>query len=258
MPRTAKASDFKTPHTEYARTIPCEPLKISAPFLWLKQGLQDVFKAPLISLFYGVCFAIAAAGIEWLVYMQGSHLVIFPSLIIYMLIGPFLALGLYDASWQIEKQNNPKLFHSIKAIKRNGVSQWSFAVLLCVAMIFWMRIASLLHALYPEMQGASLQAFLPFLISGSVVGFIFSCLIFSMSAFSIPLMMERRVDMMTAVFTSFNAVKNNLGAMAVWATMIVLGLGFGFITAGIGMIITMPILGFATWHGYRQTISRKH
>lgn len=71
-------------------------------------------------------------------------------------------------------------------------------------------------------------------------------------------MMERRVDMMTAVFTSYNAVKNNLGAMVVWAGIIVMCIGFGFATAGIGMIIAMPVLGFATWHGYRQTISRKH
>ncbi len=258
MPRTAKPSDFKTPDSEYARTIPCAAIPFSAPLSWVKQGFADIFKAPIISFFYGICFALAAAGIEYLVYLQGSHLVIFPSLIVYMLIGPFLALGLYDASWQVEKHHKPKLFHSIKAIRRNGVSQWSFAVLLCVAMIFWMRVASLLHALYPEMQGASLQAFLPFLISGSVVGLIFSCVIFSISAFSIPLMMERRVDMMTAVFTSYNAVKNNLAPMILWALLIVLGIAIGFLTAGIGMIITMPVLGFATWHGYRQTIQRKH
>lgn len=258
MPRTAKPTDFKTPDHEYARTIPCESLPLTAPLQWIKLGLSDIFKAPVISFFYGVCFAIAAAAIEWLVYLQGSHLVIFPSLIVYMLIGPFLALGLYDASWQIEKQHQPKLFHSMKAIKRNGVSQWGFAILLCVAMIFWMRVASLLHALYPEMQGASLTAFLPFLVSGSVVGLIFSALIFSISAFSIPLMMERRVDMMTAVFTSFNAVKKNVAPMVLWAVLIALGIAFGFLTAGIGMILTMPILGFATWHGYRQTIHRKH
>ncbi|HBV77276.1 MULTISPECIES: DUF2189 domain-containing protein [Vibrio] len=258
MPRTAKSSDFKTPDHEYARTIPCETLSILAPFQWVKMGFRDLFKAPFISLFYGLCFAVASAAIEWLVYMQGSHLIIFPSLIVYMLIGPFLALGLYDASWQIEKNHKPKLLHSIKAIRRNGVSQWSFALLLCVAMIFWMRIAALLHALYPEMQGASLEAFLPFLVTGSVVGILFSCIIFAISAFSIPLMMERKVDMMTAVFTSYNAVKTNLGAMAVWATIIIFGITLGFLTAGIGMLITMPILGYATWHGYRSTIRRKH
>ncbi|MFV0575249.1 MAG: DUF2189 domain-containing protein [Vibrio sp.] len=263
MPRTAKTtdfkrSDFKTPDSEYARTIPCEKLTTFTAFHWLNLAIKDVFKAPFISFFYGICFALAAAGLEWLIYIQGSHLVILPGLIVYMLIGPFLALGLYDASWQIEKSHKPKLLHSIKAIKRNSVSQWSFAVLLCVAMIFWMRVAALLHALYPEMQGASLEAFLPFLAIGSIAGLIFASLIFAMSAFSIPLMMERRVDMMTAVFTSFNAVKSNIPAMIVWASIIVIGVAFGVVTAGVGMILTMPILGFATWHGYRETVKRKH
>ncbi len=71
-----------------------------------------------------------------------------PSLVVYMLIGPFLALGLYDAAWEREKGHKPSLFHSMKAIGRNSTSQWAFAVLLAVAMIFWMRIAALLHALY--------------------------------------------------------------------------------------------------------------
>ncbi|MBD1576248.1 DUF2189 domain-containing protein [Vibrio sp. S11_S32] len=258
MPRTAKSSDFKVPDNQYARTIPCNHIATFAPLGWLKKGATDLIHAPMVSLFYGLCFALAAAGIEWVVFLQGSHLVVFPSLIVYMLIGPFLALGLYDASWQMEKNNPPKLLHSMFAIRRNSVSQWSFAVMLCVAMIFWMRIASLLHAIYPEMQGAPLSHFMPFLVTGSVVGIIFSCLIFSISAFSIPLMMERRVDVMTAVFTSFNAVKHNLSAMMVWAALIVVGLLIGFATAGIGMLITMPILGFATWHGYRATIQRKH
>ncbi|NMT56916.1 DUF2189 domain-containing protein, partial [Vibrio parahaemolyticus] len=138
-------------------------------------------------------FMAAAIGIVLLVQWQGTHLVVMPSLIIYMLIGPFLALGLYDASWERERGHKASLFHSMKAIGRNSTSQWAFAVLLAVCMIFWMRIAALLHALYPSVQGAPLSEFLPFLVIGSLVGFVLACVVFSISAFSIPLMMERRV-----------------------------------------------------------------
>ncbi len=265
MPRVAKNSDFhnsKVPNHEYARTIPCHQITARAPFTWLLQGCQDFIKAPLVSLFYGLCFAVAAAAIEWLVYQQSTHLaahlVIFPSLIVYMLLGPFLALGLYDASWQVEKGHKAQLFHSIKAINRNAVSQWSFAVLLCVVMIFWMRIASLLHALYPDIQGVPLTEYMPFLITGTLVGALIASIIFTISVFSLPLMMERRVDIMTAIFTSFNAVQHNIGAMLVWAGVIVLLVAIGFASAGAGMVIIMPILGYATWHGYRATIKRKH
>ena len=71
-------------------------------------------------------------------------------------------------------------------------------------------------------------------------------------------MMERRVDVMTAVFSSFNAVKSNIPAMIVWALLICGGILVGFATYGIGMLFTMPILGYATWHGYHETIKKKH
>ena len=213
---------------------------------------------PFISTFYGLCFAAAAVAIVLLVQWQGTHLVILPSLVVYMLIGPFLALGLYDAAWQREKGHAPTLFHSMKAIGRNSVSQWAFAVLLVIAMVFWMRVAALIHALYPSVQGAPLSEFAPFLLVGSIAGAVIASVIFSISAFSIPLMMERRVDIMTAVFTSYHAVISNIPAMIVWATLICCGILVGFATYGIGMIFTMPILAYATWHGYHATIKKKH
>ncbi|MDN2482120.1 DUF2189 domain-containing protein [Vibrio agarivorans] len=262
MPRTYNSSDFDTKQKqsdhEYARTIPCNTLSISAPFHWLALGLNDFVRMPIISAFYGLCFMAAAIGIVLLVQWQGTHLVIMPSLIVYMLIGPFLALGLYDASWQREKGHKASLAHSMKAIGRNSSSQWAFAVLLAVAMIFWMRIAALLHAIYPSVQGAPLSDFLPFLVIGSVIGAVLAAVVFSISAFSIPLMMERRVDMMTAVFTSVNAVRSNIGAMIVWAGIIGGGILLGFATYGIGMLFTMPILGYGTWHAYHATIKKKH
>ncbi|MGC9460664.1 DUF2189 domain-containing protein [Vibrio genomosp. F10] len=263
MPRTVNPTDFepkdnKIPDSEYARTLPCNQLSVSAPFHWLSLGLHDFIRMPLISMLYGVCFMAAAIGIVLLVQWQGTHLVVMPSLIVYMLIGPFLALGMYDASWEREKGHKPSLIHSMKAITRNSTSQWAFAVLLTVAMIFWMRVAALIHALYPAVQGASLTEFAPFLIIGSMAGFVFAVIIFSISAFSIPLMMEKRVDVMTAVFSSFNAVKSNIPAMIVWALVITGGILIGFATYGIGMFFTMPILGYATWHGYHETIKKKH
>ncbi|GAB2642296.1 DUF2189 domain-containing protein [Vibrio panuliri] len=264
MPRTVnnpselKPERKEVPNHEYARTYPANTVSISAPFHWLALGLHDFVRMPIISAFYGLCFMAAAIGIVLLVQWQGTHLVIMPSLVVYMLIGPFLALGLYDASWERERGHTPSLFHSIKAIGRNSSSQWAFAVLLAVCMIFWMRIAALLHALYPSVQGAPLTDFLPFLVIGSMVGLVLACVVFSISAFSIPLMMERRVDMMTAVFTSFNAVRSNISAMVVWAAIICGGVLIGFATYGIGMLFTMPILGYATWHGYHEVIKKKH
>lgn len=262
MPRTMNPSDMhdkkkEVPNSQYARTIPCNQLSVSAPFHWLSLGLHDLIRMPLISAFYGLCFMAAAISIVLLIQWQGTHLVVMPALVVYMLIGPFLALGLYDASWEREQGKDARLWHSMKAIGRNSTSQWAFVVLLTVAMIFWMRIAALLHVFYPSVQGAPLGDFLPFLIIGTIVGAVIAAIIFSISAFSIPLMMEKNVDMMSAVFTSFNAVKSNIPAMIVWAAIISGGILIGFATYGVGMLVTMPILGYGTWHAYHATIKRE-
>lgn len=244
-------------HSDYARTIPCHKLDNGAPFRWISLGIKDFFQLPSITFFYGFCFMMAAIAVVQVTQWQGTHLIVLPSLVVFMLLGPFLALGLYDASWQREKGNQANLFHSIKAIKRNSTSQWAFAVLLTVAMIFWMRIAALLHVLYPQVEGAPFADYIPFLLINAAIGLVFAGGIFSLAAFSIPLMMERRVDVMTAIFTSFHAVRNNITVMIIWAAIICIGTLIGFISYGIGMLFVIPVLGYGTWHAYRETITRK-
>ena len=78
--------------------------------------------------------------------------------------------------------------------------------------------------------------------------------VFCASAFSLPMMMDRRADAITAVLTSVNAVRNNKLPMLVWGSILVLSVLICFATAFLGMLVIMPLLGYATWHGYRQTI----
>ncbi|HMB40052.1 MAG TPA: hypothetical protein VKO85_13325, partial [Wenzhouxiangellaceae bacterium] len=65
---------------------------------------------------------------------------------------------------------------------------------------------------------------------------------------------DRDADMVTACITSVNAVLRNKPAMIVWIALIVLLTGLGFATAGVGLIVVIPLLGYATWHGYVETI----
>jgi uncharacterized membrane protein len=95
---------------------------------------------------------------------------------------------------------------------------------------------------------------LPFLAIGSLIGTVFALITFTFSAFSMPMLMDRRIDAITAVVTSINAVLRNKRAMIVWAVLIVVAVAIGFATAMLGLAITMPVIGYATWHGYRETI----
>ena len=240
-----------------ARVIPCKQLAMSDPLKWLALGLKDAQRAPILTLFFGVIFAAIPWFITYLVELTGWHLVIMPAIVCFILIGPFLAAGLYDVSWELEKNHVPSLWHSIKAIKRNAVNEWGLGILLMVLMIFWLRIASVIHALYPTYLDPNWENLMPFLAVGTVVGAGFTLLVFFISAFTQPILMERKVDLATAVLTSMNAVWSNKAPMLLWACIILVTVLIGFATWFIGFVFLMPLIGYATWHGYIDTIETK-
>ena len=134
-------------------------------------------------------------------------------------------MGLYDIAWEMEKEHKPTLAHSLnQCFAIRPVS--GFAILLMVIMIVWMRLLHLCMLCIQRMLIQPLKNYLP-LTLGSFIGAIMLALAFSISAFSPQIMMERRIDVMTAVFTSVNAVKNNVGAMLVWAFCIMFLVALG-------------------------------
>ncbi|NTS77935.1 DUF2189 domain-containing protein [Catenovulum sp. SM1970] len=242
---------------EMGRVIPCNELDWGDPVKWLRLGLLDMTRAPLITMFYGIFFTLIPLTITYFVSLTDNHLVIAPAMVCFMVVGPFLAAGLYDVSWEFKKGHTPSLWHSIKAIHRNTVNEIAFAILLLVVMIFWLRVASLIHALYPPYVGDDLTELMPFLIVGSVVGGVLACVVFLISAFTQPILVERKVDLMTAVLSSINAVWSNKGVMLLWASIIVTCVVIGFATAFLAFIVLMPLLGFASWHAYMDAIATK-
>ena len=135
--------------------------------------------------------------------------------------------------------------------------EWGFSILLMVLMIFWLRVASLIHALYPNYLDPTLQNILPFLAVGTVVGAALTILVFFITAFTQPILMERKVDIATAVLTSMNAVWVNKIPMLIWGGIIFTAVAIGFVTGFIGFIFLMPLIGYASWHAYIDAIETK-
>jgi len=241
----------------FARVIPCNTIAYANIGKWLFLGWQDMKSAPFIAMSYGLLFAAIPWFISYLVSLTGQHLVILPALVCFVMLGPVLAAGLYDVSWELEKGHLPSFRHSAKAMSRNSVNEWAFALLLLVIMIFWLRIASLIHALYPPYIDENFESLLPFLTLGTLVGVAFTGLVFFITAFTQPVLMERRVDLATAVMTSINAVKTNFNVMMLWAGVILLSVLLGFATFFVGFVFLMPLIGFASWHAYIDTIAVK-
>ena len=118
----------------------------------------------------------------------------------------------------------------------------------------WVRAGSAVEIFFPEQTEPSRETLIAFFAIGRAVGTIFAVGVFAASAFALPMLVDRRADAITAVVTSVNAVLRNKRAMLVWALLIVVSVAVGFATALIGLAVTMPLIGHATWHAYRETI----
>lgn len=243
--------------TEYARTIECNTLDASSPFRWIALAVADFFATPFISIGYGIIFSIIPFATLHLFSTEANPMFIIPMVVGLTLIGPIFASGLYDVAWELEKGHKPSFSHSFKSLLRNQVGLWGFAVILLLILTLWVRLASLVFVLYPTASDPALMELAVFLGLGSIIGGALSMVVLVISAFTPQIIMERRVDIMTAVFTSANAVKNNFFVMCIWGAIIIIAVGIGFLTSAIGFIFIMPLLSFASWHAYIATIKTK-
>ncbi|MGO2012225.1 MAG: DUF2189 domain-containing protein [Pseudoalteromonas sp.] len=242
---------------QFARCLECNKVNTFAAFHWLALAFKDIAQAPILSLIYGLIFTLIPVAILYSAFFTGTHLVILPASVAFVLIGPAFAVALYDVAWELEKGHKPTLMHSLKSMFRNPAGEWGFAILLMILMIIWMRLAALVHALYPSYANPSFEELSAFLTLGTIVGCVLLVTVFAISAFTPQMMMERRVDIMTAVMSSMNAVKTNFSAMIVWSGCIFVLVAIGFATGAAGFIVIMPLLSYASWHAYIAIIKTK-
>jgi uncharacterized membrane protein len=234
---------------------PCRNLPTWAPLGWVRQGWADIKAAPLLSLSYGVFTSLLSLLMAYTAMRFGGYWLLLALLSGFVFIGPVFCLGLYAISAQLERGQKPSHRISFReaGVNRLG-TEMVFALMLLVVFLVWARAGTAVHVFFPMNATPTFGDLAAYLGIGSAVGSVFAAIVFAASAFSLPMIMHRDVDAVTAVVTSINAVLRNKGAMLVWAGIIVVGLAAGFVTGFLGLIITIPLLGHATWHGYLETI----
>ncbi len=235
----------------------------SYPWKWLKQGLDDLKANPVASLFYGVIFVLMGHGLLWLM----GHAVQLELALAtaFLLLAPFLATGLYDLSRRRERGESTGLLHSMTAWRRNMVSIAVFAAALGIITVAWIRLSALMFAVTfigasSPTVGASVAdlyfsgAGLQFLVVFFVIGACVAALVFAVSVISVPMLLDRKVDFFTAAATSFKTVGKNPKPMLLWAAMIAGLTLIGLAPMFLGLAVTMPIVGHASWHAYRDLV----
>jgi uncharacterized membrane protein len=234
---------------------PCRIISPLAPFNWLRLGVADLRRAPRESLMYGLVMAIIIALVAVIAWTYGTHWLMLAMLAGFVFLAPLTCIGLYAISAQLERGQPVSLARTLRAaFKRHLGNEMVFALALLMIFLVWARAGAVMSVFLPSYAHPGIEDLAAYLTIGSIVGAIFATITFSASAFALPMIMHRDVDTITAIVTSINAVLRNKLAMLVWLSLIMLGLLIGLLTAFAGLIVILPIIGFAAWHGYLETI----
>ncbi len=237
------------------------PVDPGAPLRWIRKGFRDVFWCPIPSLFYGFCFA----GMGLLVTFVFEHAYEYTMAVTsgFLLLGPFLAMGLYEISRRRELGQCCALGPTLTVWRRNAGNLGIFAVVLGVVFLVWARASLILFALFYTSDVPNLTGFLSqilalenleFLAIYFGVGLIFASIVFAVSVVSIPLMLDRNQDAITSMLASVGTLFRNPGPLLLWAVLIVALTAVGFLTFHLGLVLLMPVIGHATWHAYRDLV----
>ena len=232
------------------------------PVVWLERGWSDFKRSAVPSLIYGAW--VAAFGFALLL-VAWRFTALVPALVGgFLLVAPFVAIIFYDLSRQIEQGRPVDGAEAVFAWRRNGGSIALWGLVLVLAMIFWERIAAIIVAqfLYGDVGDFETLGFeilfsgryLPLLVVYLGAGALVAFTVFVFGLVTAPMLLDRDVDVVTAMLTSLKCCITNPGATIVWAVLIAALTAIGFATMMIGLLLIFPLLGHASWHAYRDLV----
>ena len=240
--------------------LPLRPLRGDDPLRWLALGWRDFRRAPGIGLFYGACFALMGWLLLWS-YRSAPAWVLALSAG-FLLMGPFLCLGLYDVSRKLELGEEPDLGASLTAWDTRTGTMAIFGGVLLILEMIWGRASLIVFAVsfdgMPDFKGSLLALLAPenigFIVAYLGVGALFAGLIFAISVVSMPMILDRSVDAVSAGLTSLRLCLTQPGVMLVWGALITLLVVLAMLPGFLGLLVVGPVLGHASWHAYRSAV----
>ena len=234
----------------------------SAPFSWLRLGWRDIAAHPLTSLFYGLPFWCMALVLDGVFQFEPEYAMM--GISVCLLLGPFVAMGLYDSSRRRERGLAPDFLGSLTSWKPHLRSMGMLVGVLLVLALLWGRASLIVTALFfntivpsdfDVMEAAINADNWEFVIAYAVVGGAFAALVFSLSVVSVPMILDRDTDAITAAITSLDVMAKNTGVLLLWAALIALLVGVSvLLPMAVGLTVIGPLLGHTSWHAYRDSV----
>lgn len=231
----------------------------------LLQGWRDFAAAPLYGLFFGGIYALG--GMTLVALFLALHLpwIGYPLTMGFALVVPFVAAGTYEVSRALERGEPLGWGRVLGAVwSRSGKDLGWMALVTVFALIIWVDFAIFIFLMFYGLHIPTVQELVIAVLStgkgvlfaavGNTLGAIIAMFVFSITAVSFPLLVDRDVDFVTAMLTSVRCVLKNPAQMIAWALLIALFLGASILSGFVGLFITLPVLGHASWHLYRKLV----
>ncbi len=259
-------SDQDIPATQAAAFVPPEPRTITVGDLRrvLTLGLADFKRAPVFGLAFSLVYVLGGLVLYSVFLASGQSWWFIPIAVGFPLFAPFAATGLYEVSRRLEQGaglNWQAVAGCVLAQKDRQVP--SMAMVIMLAFMFWVFVAHTIFALFfglRPIESSMLDMLLTgpglmMLLVGGVIGGAMAAVMFALTVISLPLLLDKEIDFITAMITSFKVVLHNPVVMMLWAAAIALLLFIGMIPGFLGLFVVLPVLGHATWHLYRAVLN---
>ena len=251
---------------EELRKIKTKAAELDDLLYALRSGARDFTRAPLFGLFFGGVFALGGVVLIYATLILGIYWLSYPLIIGFSLLGPFIAIGLYEVSRRIEAGLELGWREVLLVIWNQHRREfgWMAFVVLFIFWIWMYQIRTLVAVFFGFSGFASLEGFLEvvfttetgwlFLIIGHLIGAVISLVLFTLTVVSCPLLLDQEIDFVTAMVISIRVVFASPLVMVGWGIFVILSILLAAVPAFLGLLVVLPILGHATWHLYRRLI----
>lgn len=239
------------------------------PWIWLAAGWSDFVKAPVISLAYGFVVTL----IMWVTFyiLQTSDFYASALALVagFVLIGPLLAVGLYEISHRLEQRLPVSLLDTRQGWRRNTKAILAIGLVMLLMFLGWFVLSAQTTVLFYAMTGNAgpaiwttvdwqtfvLSVRLPMVLTFGIIGLIAVSVTYVMTVVSVPMLIDKKeMDTITAIVTSIHTVRKNPAVMILWAGLIAVFTGVAVAPLFLGLVIVFPLLAYASWHAYRDLI----
>ena len=246
-------------------TVACD-LKVTDLRAALAAGWRDFRAYPAFGLFFAAIYVALGMFLYFALFIRGEVAWLVPAVAGFPLFAPFAAVGLYEVSRRHEA-GLPLNWRSILgALRGRGDEQLLLmGGIVFVAFSFWIMVAHGIFAIFLAESGVGSESIelllrtgagIMMLLVGGIVGALMALAFYSITVASLPMLVDRDVDFITAIIVSLATVRSNSFVMLIWAVLIAVSLFVAMIPFFLGLLVVLPVLGHATWHLYRRSVTQ--